>query len=148
MVEAACWAHARRKFHDIHVVGKTAITTGVLERMSDLFDLERGTHGAAPDERRAARQTHARPLLDDLKAFLEATLRKLPGKSGATGAIRPLVLGRKNWLFAGSDTGRHRAAAISTLVETAKLNGLDPQAYLTKVLTRIAELLPWKLTNQ
>jgi len=186
VVEAACWAHARRKFHDIHVVGKTAITTGVLERMGGLFDLERGIHGTAPDERRAARQTHARLLLDDLKAFLEAASRKLPGKSGTTGAIRytlgrwtaltryvddgrlemtnnaaerairPLVLGRKNWLFAGSDTGGHRAAAISTPIETAKLNGLDPQAYLTEVLTRIvdhpvnriAELLPWKLTRQ
>ena len=182
----ACWAHARRKFHDLHVSSPTAITTGVLERMGRLFDLERAIRGRPPDQRRAARQTHARPMLDDLKSFLEASLRRLPGKSDTAGAIRyclarwtaltryvddghleitnnaaerairPLKLGTKNWLFAGSDDGGHRHAAIATLIETAKLNGIDPQAYLTDVLARIAdhpvnrvdELLPWKINGK
>ncbi len=185
VVEVACWAHARRKFHDIHVAGETAITTGVLERMGKLFDVERRWGGQVPQTRASARRQDSRPLLDDLKAFLEASQRKLPGKSDTAGAIRytlgrwtaltryvddgrlemtnnaaerairPLALGRKNWLFAGSDEGGRRAAAVYTLIETAKMNGLDPLAYLTRVLTRIAdhpvnvnrvdELLPWKM---
>lgn len=185
VIEVACWAHARRKFHDIHVAGKTAITTEVLERMGKLFDVERRIHGRSPEERVAARRQYSRPMLENLKTFLESSLRRLSGKSetakairytlghwaalaryagdgrlemtnnAAERAIRPLKLGAKNWLFAGSDEGGKRAAAIFTLIQTAKLNGIDPQAYLTDVLTRIAdhpvnrvsELLPWNINT-
>jgi hypothetical protein len=129
------------------------------------------------------RQSRAVPLVEELASFLDATLPKLSGKSelavsiryarsrwqaltgylkdgrleisnnAAERAIRPLALGRKNWMFAGSDTGGERAAAVYTLIETAKLNGLDPEAYLRDVLgriadhpiNRIAELLPWNI---
>jgi transposase len=149
-----------------------------------VFAIEREILGRPPEERRAARQARSRPLLDELARFLEASLGRLPAKSGlatalryararwvaltrhlddghlelsnnaAERAIRPLALGRKNWLFAGSDAGGQRAAAIYTLIESAKLGGLDPQAYLTAVLSRIADhpinriedLLPWRIT--
>ena len=186
VVEVACWAHARRKFHDIHVAAKAPIAAQALDRIGRLFDVEVRINGQTPEARRAARHKYSRPILDGLKAFLEASRRKLPGKSDTAGAIRytlsrwsaltrfiddgsleisnnaaerairPLALGRKNWLFAGSDEGGKRAAAIYTLIETAKLNGLDPQAYLTEVLTRIADhpvnrvdqLLPWNIKGK
>ena len=154
-----------------------------LERIGALFAVEREIHGLSPDERRRARQARSRPVLDDLAGFLDGALTRLSGKSELAGAIRyarsrwpalsryvddghleisnnaaerairPLALGRKNWLFAGSDAGGERAAAVYTLIETAKLNGLDPEAYLRDVLGRIAEhpvnriaaLLPWSL---
>jgi transposase len=135
--------------------------------------------------RRRIRQSRAAPLVDDLAGFLDATLPRLSSKSelasairyarsrwevltryladgrlelsnnAAERAIRPLALGRKNWLFAGSDSGGERAAAMYTLIETAKLNGLDPEAYLRDMLGRIAEhpisriadLLPWNLSR-
>ena len=183
VVEVACWAHVRRKFHDIHVAGSAPIATEALERIGRLFDVERRVAGRAPDQRAAVRRSRSLPLLEELKTFLEAGLRKIPGKSdtaqairyvlsrwtaltryaddgtleisnnAAERAIRPLTLGRKNWLFAGSDAGGARAAAFYTLIETARMNGIEPQAYLTEVLTRIADhpinrisdLLPWKI---
>lgn len=179
--EVACWAHVRRKFFDFHQTTGSPLAREALERIGQLFAVEREIDGQPPDERQAVRQAKARPLLDALAAFLDAALTKISGKSDLAGAIRyarsrwqalgrylddgrldisnnaaerairPLVLGRKNYLFAGSDSGGERAAAFYTLIQTAKLNGLDPEAYLRDVLTRIAEhkinrideLLPW-----
>jgi hypothetical protein len=141
--------------------------------------------GQSPEQRLTARQAHAAPVLHELAAFLDASLGKISGKSELAGAIRyarirweslirytrdghleisnnaaerairPLALGRKNWLFAGSDEGGRTAAAIYSLIESAKLNGLDPRAYLGDILGRIADhpvnkvgaLLPWKLNE-
>jgi len=134
-----------------------------------LFDIERAAMGRSPEQRRLLRQSSARPLIDDLAAFLDASLATISGRSNlakairyarsrwtaltrylddgtleisnnaAERAIRPLVLGRKNYLFAGSDAGGARAAAAFTLIETATLNALDPEAYLDEVLGRIAD---------
>jgi len=185
VTEIACWAHARRNFYDIHVATKAPVAADALERIGRLFDVERAVHGLPPDERQRIRQAKARPLVDDLAAFFDTTLPKLSGKSELAGAIRyarsrwaaltrylddgrleisnnaaerairPLALGRKNYLFAGSDSGGERAATIYTLVESAKLNDLDPEVYLRDILARIAdhpikriaELLPWNVAK-
>jgi transposase len=182
VTEVACWAHVRRKFHDLHLAG-SPLAKEALDRIGRLFDIERVAQGLPPDTRRRIRQSRTVPLIEELAAFLDTTLPKLSGKSelavtiryarsrwaaltgylkdgrleisnnAAERAIRPLALGRKNWMFAGSDTGGERAAAVYTLIETAKLNGLDPEAYLRDVLgriadhpiNRIAELLPWNI---
>ena len=181
VTEAACWAHVRRKFFDIHVTNGSPIANEALDRIGALYGIEADIRGKPPDERRRYRGEQAIPLLMGLKAWLDATLPKLSGKSelaaamryglnrwnslihyandghieidnnAAERSIRGIALGRKNYLFAGSDAGGERAAAIYSLIETAKLNGLDPEAYLRDVLTRIAdhkinrvpELLPW-----
>jgi transposase len=185
VTEVACMAHVRRKIFDVHAATGSALAEEALNRIGLLFEIERLLTGKAPDERRRVRQAKAKPLLDDLAAFLDTTLARIPGKSALAAAIRyararwpaltryvddgrlelsnnaaersirPLALGRKNWLFAGSDAGGHRAAAIYTLVETAKLNGHDPEAYLREVLGRIPDhpinriegLLPWNLAQ-
>jgi len=185
VTEVACWAHVRRKFYDIHVATGAPIATEALQRIGQLFDIERAAMGRPPDERRRIRQSSARPVIDDLAKFLDASLATISGRSELAGAIRyarsrwtaltrylddgsleisnnaaersirPLALGRKNYLFAGSDSGGVRAAAAYTLIETAKLNGLDPEAYLRDILgriadhpiNRIAELLPWNLAG-
>jgi transposase len=185
MTEVACWAHVRRKIYDVHLATKAPIAAEALERIGRLFDVERAANGLASDTRRQIRQARARPVIDDLAAFLDSSLPKLSGKGELAGAmryargrwealtrylddgrleisnnaaeraIRPLALGRKNYMFAGSDAGGERAAAIYTLVETAKLNGLDPEAYLRDLLgriadhpiNRIAELLPWHIAK-
>ena len=181
--EVACWAHVRRNFYDIHVATNAPIAGEALQRIGQLFDIERAAMGRAPEQRRLLRQSSARPMMDGLAAFLDASLTQISGRSelakairyarsrwtaltrylddgtleisnnAAERAIRPLALGRKNYLFAGSDAGGERAAAAYTLIETAKLNGLDPQAYLRAVIgriadhpiNRIAELLPWNI---
>jgi transposase len=181
VTEAACWAHARRKFFDVHAANGSPIAREAIDRIGALYGIEAGLRGKPPDERQRCRELQSLPLLDDLKAWLEATLPKLSGKSDLAAAmryalnrwdaltryardgrieidnnaaersIRGIALGRKNYLFAGSDAGGERAAAIYSLIETAKLNGIDPEAYLRHVLTRIAnhkinriaELLPW-----
>lgn len=180
VTEAACWAHVRRKFFDEHQAG-SPLAKEALDRIGALYGIEVGIRGRPPDERRRLRDDHAKPLLAGLKAWLDATLPKLSGKSdlakamrytmgrwdaltrylhdgrieidnnAAERSIRGVALGRKNYLFAGSDAGGERAAAIYSLIETAKLNGLDPEAWLRDVLTRIADhpinrvadLLPW-----
>ena len=185
VTEVACWAHVRRKFYDIHVATNAPIATDALARIGQLFDIERAAMGRAPEQRGRIRQSSARPVIDDLAAFFDAALSQLSGRSELAGAIRyarsrwialtrylddghleisnnaaerairPLALGRKNYMFAGSDTGGERAAAAYTLIETAKLNGLDPEAYLRGVLGRIAdhpinrigELLPWNIAK-
>ena len=184
VTEAACWAHVRRYFYDIHVGPRQSpIAREALERIGELYAIEARILGTPSDQRQRVRQSEARPLIERMHAWFTATLRRVSGRSDIASAIRyalarwealsryfddgilamdnnsverairPLVLGRKNWLFAGSDTGGERAAAIYSLIETAKLNGLDPEAYLRNVLERIAdhpvnsvsELLPWNV---
>ena len=185
LVEGACWSHARRKFYDVHHATASPTALEALQRIAALFAIESGVRGQAPERRAAARQEHARPLLDELKAFLGASLARISGKSTLAGAIRyalsrwaalnryatdgrlemsnnaaeramkPPVLGRKNCLFCGSDAGGQRAACLYTILETAKMNGINPQAYLTEILGRIADhpihqidaLLPWFWTQ-
>jgi transposase len=181
VTEAACWAHVRRKFFDVHVANGSPIAKEALDRIGALYGIEDSIRGKPPDERRQYREEHAAPHLADLKAWLEATLTKLSAKTDLAAAmryglgrwdaltrylhdgrieidnnaaersIRGIALGRKNWLFAGSDAGGGRAAAIYSLIETAKLNGIDPETYLRSILARIADhpinrvnqLLPW-----
>ena len=186
VVEVACWAHVRRKFFDVHQANGSAIAREALDRIGALYAIEAEIRGRPPDDRLRTRQARAGPLLAELKTWLEATRPKLSGKSDLAAAIRyalsrwdaltrycddgrleidnnaaersirPLALGRKNYLFAGSDAGGQRAAAIYSLIETAKLNGLDPQTYLRDVLAGIADhpvnrvdqLLPWNFAAQ
>jgi hypothetical protein len=181
--EAACWAHVRRKFFDLEQAHASPIASEALQRIGELYAIEREIRGRSPDERRRMRQAKTRPLLDSLHEWFESCLLKLSRKSDTTAAIRyaltlwpallrfvddgrveidnnsaeralrAIALGRKNYLFAGSDTGGERAAAIYTLIGTAKLNGIDPEAYLREVMTRIADhpinaidqLLPWNI---
>src|ERR1700688_3372741 len=183
--EAACWAHVRRKFYDLHVAHKSQVAAEGLERIAALYAVEKEIRGYPAEQRREIRNTRARPLLESLKQWLEETLTKLSRKSdtamamryallrwdallryvddgrieidnnAAERALRTIALGRKNYLFAGSDAGGERAAAIYSLIGTAKLNGLDPEAYLRNVLSRIAdhpinhieELLPWNVAT-
>jgi transposase len=182
--EVACWAHARRKFHEIHIAHASPTTTEAIERIAALYAIEAEIRGSTPEIRNAIRQARAKPLLDSLHAWLEATLAKLSRKSDTAAAIRyalsrwpaltryagdgqleidnnaaeralrVVALGRKNFLFAGSNAGGERAAAIYSLLGSAKLNGLDPELYLHLVLTQIADhpitkindLLPWNLS--
>lgn len=184
VVEAACWAHARRKFYELHQARPSTVTAEALRRIGALYAIEARIRGRPPDERCRIRQAESRPLLDALQAWLRSTMETLSRKSDTTAAIlyalnrwqamvrycddgiieidnsaaeralRGVALGRKNYLFAGADSGGERAAAIYSLVETAKLNGLDPEAYLRQVLAciadhpinRIDELLPWNMT--
>jgi transposase len=181
LIEVACWSHARRKVYDVHVETGAPLAKEALERMAELFAIEADINGRSPAERGAARQVESVPRLVDLERFLRAALSEISAKStlarairyalsrwdsltrytrdgrlemtnnAAERAIRPLVLVRKNYLFAGSDSGGVRAAKMYTLIETAKLNGLDPEAYLRDIIARIAghpinridELLPW-----
>ena len=181
--EAACWALVRRKFYDLEQAHKSPVAKEALGRIGALYAVESDIHGRAPEERREIRNIRSRPLLESLKQWLEETLGKLSKKSdtaiavryalgrwdalmrycddgrleidnnAAERALRAVALGRKNYLFAGSDRGGESAAAIYSLIGTAKLNGIDPESYLRNVLSRIAEhpinrieeLLPWKL---
>ena len=181
VTEVACWAHVRRKFHDIHKATGSPVARQALEQIGALFAVERDIKGRPPDERAAVRARCTRTLIDELGAWVDATLPKLSGRSELAGAmryararwpsltryindgrlevsnnavenaIRPLALGRKNYLFAGSDAGGKRAAHIYTLIRTAELSGLEPEAYLTDILAqigdhpinRVDELLPW-----
>jgi transposase len=184
--EAACWAHARRKFYDLHADQPSPIAAEALERIGQLYAIEAEIRGRPPDERRTLRQARAGPLLESLHAWLHTVLPSLSRKSelavairyllsrwvaftryrddgrieidnnAAERALRAVALGRKNWLFAGSDDGGERAAAIYTLLGTAQLNGLNIEAYLRHVLerlpehpiNRIEELLPWAIAEQ
>lgn len=182
--EAACWAHARRKFFDIHQSNQSPIAQEAMNRIAALYAIEKDIRGKPPDVRQQHRQSRAGPLLADLKDWLIATVGTLSAKSelalairyatsrwpaltrycddgrleidnnAAERALRVVALGRKNYLFCGSDTGGERAAAIYSLIGTAKLNGLNPETYLRDVIERIAdhpinrldELLPWNHT--
>lgn len=184
--EAACWAHARRKFYDIHVAQASPIAGEALQRIARLYAVESDIRGQCAQARAAARQARAGPELDALHTWLHATLTTLSKKSElavairytltrwialtryrddgrleidnniAERALRTVALGRKNWLFAGSDDGGERAAAIYTLIGTATLNHINPESYLRYVLEHIAdhpinrvdELLPWNVAAQ
>ena len=181
--EAACWAHARRKFYDIWAMDHSPLAGEAIRRIGLLYAIEREIRGKSPERRRAIRQEHALPILKDLHDWLSAVLMQVSGKSSLAGAIkyslvrwdalirycddglieidnntaeraiRPVVMGRKNYLFAGSDGGGESAAGIYTLIGSAWLNGVEPYAYLRTVFERISdhpvnridELLPWNL---
>ena len=184
--EAACWAHVRRKFFDLSQAGPSPIADDALKKIGELYAIETDLRGKPPEERRMQRQARAGPLLDALRRWLGEQASRLSAKSELAGAIRyalsrwpaltryrddgrleidnnaaeralrAVALGRKNYLFCGSDAGGERAAAMYSLIGTAKLNGVDPEAYLRIVLERIAEhpvtkldeLLPWRLADQ
>jgi hypothetical protein len=181
VIEAACWAHARRKFHDIHVQHPSAITTQTLAQIAQLYQIEATIRGSPADERQAIRQAQAKPLVEALHRYLVEQQARISRKSVTADAIgyvmnhwvaltrylddgrieidnnaaerslRGIALGRKNYLFLGSNAGGERAATLYSLLETAKLNGMNPESYLRDVLTviadypvnRVAELLPW-----
>jgi transposase len=181
--EAACWAHARRAFYELHQANQSPLAAEALERIGVLYAIEADIRGRPPDERAAIRQARAGPLLDALREWLRQTLARVSKKSelakaisyvlsrwtaltryrddgrieidnnAAERALRTVALGRKNYLFCGSDAGGESAAAIYSLIGTAKLNDLDPQAYLRYVIeciadhpiNRIDDLLPWNV---
>jgi len=180
--EAACWAHFRRELFERHKQQPTALTTDLLDRIGQLYAIEAEIRGQPAEVRRSIRQERSRPLVTALRVVLDDALRKLAPRSPmakairygtkrwdaftrflddgrleidnnvAERAIRPIAIGRKNWLFAGSEAGGERAAAIYSVIETAKMNSLEPQAYIAGVIARIAEdwpasrwdeLMPW-----
>ena len=180
--EVACMAHVRRKFFDIDAAQGSAIAAEALQRIAKLYQVEDEARGKPPDQRKKIRQAKAKPAFDDLEAWMQNQLTRLSGKTplaaairyaitrmkrlrpyldhgfleldnnAAERAMRAIALGRKNYLFMGSLRGGKSAAIAYTLIETAKLNGVDPQAWLTDVLgriadhkiTRIDQLLPWR----
>jgi transposase len=184
--EAACMAHVRRPFYELYEAHKSAVAKEALERIAALYAIEEEIRGRSAEERRQVRSERSKPLLESMKKWFEETLGKLSRKSDTTKAIRyalhrwdavtlfcedghleidnnaaerslrAVVLGRKNYLFAGSDAGGERAAAIYGLIGTAKLNNLNPEAYLREVLSRIVDhpinriekLLPWNLAAE
>jgi len=183
VAEAACWVHVCRKFFDMHQAYASPLAAEAIARIGQLYAVETEIRGRAPDERSKIRQSRSRPLIESLHEWFESNLAKLSAKSETASAIRyaltrwgalvrfcddgrleidnnaaehslrAVALGRKNYLFAGSDAGGERAAAMYSLIGSAKLNGLAPEAYLRDVLARIAdhpinriaELLPWSL---
>ena len=181
IVEAACWAHARRKYFDIARLHEAPIAIEAVRRIDALFAIEREINGRPPAERHAVRQERSRPRVEALGAWLREQYARLSAanrvakaiayslncwdalvrflddgrlclsNNAAERAVRGIAVGRRNWTFAGSDEGGRRTAAIYSLIETAKLSDVDPQAWLADVLARlndhparrIAELLPW-----
>ena len=179
---AFCWSHVRRRFYELAKAGASPVAADVLARIARLYAIEQEVRGRTPDERRAARDEHSRPVIDELRSVLDAKLAQASRKSALAEAIRyaltrwegltrflndgrveldsnvversirPLALNRKNALFAGSDDGGDHWAVIASLIETAKLNGVDPQAWLAGTLARLAAghsataldaLMPW-----
>jgi transposase len=187
---AFCFAHVRRKFYDIWEANKLAEARTALDKIGELYALEDQIRGKPPDFRKMIRQMHAAPVLDKLKAWAQTTLIALSGKSPLAAAIRymlshwdglvlycangdveidsntverqirPIAVGRKNHLFAGSQAGAQHWALFASLLNTAKLNSVDPQTWLSDVLERIVtgkakinrldDLMPWvwKAQNQ
>ena len=185
VTEAGCMAHARRKFFELHTHHQSQIADEALEYFQKLYAIERDLAEVDPEDRRRLRQSHAKPVIDEFQAWLSTRRRQVPNGSATAKAIdyslkrwaalvhylndgqvpidnnwienriRPIALGRKNWLFAGSLRAGKRAAAIMSLIQSAKLNGHDPFAYLKDILSRlptqpyskIHELLPHRWKN-
>jgi transposase len=185
IVEAACWAHSRRKFADLFEAHASPIAEEALQRIGQLYGIEKEIRCQPPAQRQEIRNARSRPLLNELELWLKASLSKLSRKSelssairytlgrwpallrycddgsleidnnAAERALRAVALGRKNFLFMGSNAGGERAAAIYTLIGSAKLTGIDPEAYLSHVLghiadhpiNRIEEFLPWNISG-
>jgi len=181
ITEAACWAHGRRKFFVLADLRQVPLAIEAVRRIDEIFAVERAINGLAPEQRHAVRQERIKPLVAALEDWMRTErarlsrhadtakaidymLKRWPSftrflddgrisltNNAAERALRGIALGRRAWLFAGSDRGGERAAAMFTLIETAKLNDVDPQAWLADVLRRIndhpaarlAELLPW-----
>jgi len=181
--QAPCLAHIRRKFYDLKEAHQSAIAIEALERIAPLYRIEEEIRGRSPSERQQVRNLRSRPIVNSIREWLEASLAKLSPKSdtstairyalsnwdalarycddgrreidnsAAERALRGVAVGRRNYLFAGSDRGGQRAATFYALLGTAKLNGLNPEAYLRDVLEKIAdhpvnridELLPWNI---
>jgi transposase len=183
---AYCLAHARRKFHKVHLTTGSPIAQEALRRIAEIYAIEARVRGTTAAERRAVRQAESAPRMADLKAWLMARLGEISQQSGLAKAIRytlghwdglcafladgrievdsntveqqmrPVALGRRNSLFAGSEGGAETWAILASLIQTAKLNDLDPLTYLADVLQRIVdgsvpvnrleELLPWNWT--
>jgi transposase len=181
IIEAACWAHARRKFFDLARINQAPIASEAVTRIDALFAIEREINGLAPPQRMGVRTERSRPLVTALESWLREQRAKVSkncetGKAidyslkrwaaltrflddgrlcmtnnAAERELRAIAVGRRNWTFAGSDEGGRRAAALYTLIATAKLNDVDPQAWLADVLARmpdypakrIGDLLPW-----
>jgi hypothetical protein len=181
IAEAACWAHGRRKFYVLADVAKAPIALEAVRRIDAIFDLERDINGRSPEQRLAARAEHIRPLVDELETWMRGERARMSrhndlsramdymlkrwsaftrflgdgrvciSNNAAERALRGVALGRRAWLFAGSDRGGERAADVYSLIITAKLNDVDPRAWLAHVLRTIAdqpasrldELLPW-----
>ncbi|WP_120631585.1 IS66 family transposase [Ruegeria sp. EL01] len=179
--EMACMAHVRRKFVDVFSAQGSSVAEEAIRRIAKLYAVEKEARGKLPEERVALRQHKAKPVFDELEQWLHDQLPRISGKSplakairyalgrlpkargfldsgcleldnnSAERAVKPVAIGRKNWMFAGSEGGGKAMAIAFTLIETAKLNGVDPQAWLTWVLARIAdhkinridELMPW-----
>lgn len=186
IIEAACWAHARRKYFDVYAMDRSPIAGEALARIGELYAIEREIRGQPAEVRRRIRQERSAPMLTHLHTWLETRQRELSAKSplgaaiqytltrwrqlmryaddgsieidnnAAERAIRALVLGRRNYLFAGSDAGGETAARLYSLIGTCRLNGIDPHLYLRDVLeriashpiNRIADLLPWNVAAQ
>lgn len=182
ITEAGCWAHARRKFFELADLRKAPLAAATVKVIDAIFAVERDIAGKPPDERAALRQERSRPLVHALEVQLRADRAVLSSKgdpakaidymlkrwpafvrflddgrlclsnNAAERAVRGIAVGRKNWIFAGSDAGARRAAAMYTMIETAKLNDIDPRAWIADVLARlpghparaIDDLLPWK----
>jgi transposase len=182
IVLAACWAHARRKFYDLHEATGSPIAAEALRRIAELYAIETVVRGQTAAARQNVRQSKSLALVTAMKAWLETQLTLIPPRSGLADAIRyalirwsalcsflddgrieldtntvervirPVALGRKNHLFAGSDGGGARWATVCSLITTAKLNEVEPFAYLKDVLERMSsghpmsrldDLLPW-----
>ena len=169
IVEAACWAHGRRKFFELAELQKAPVAIEAVRRIDALFAIEREINGQSADQRRAVRQASSKPLIDDLERWLREERRRLSSKSpvakaidyslkrwpaftrflddgricmsnnAAERAVRGIAVGRRNWTFCGSDSGGRRAASIYTLIETCALNDVDARAWLADVLARIAD---------
>jgi hypothetical protein len=181
IAEAACWAHGRRKLFKLAEVARAPLAVEAVRRIDAVFDAERTINGLPAEQRLSVRQQRIAPLVADLEAWMRATRSKLSRhtdlakamdymlkrweaftrflgdgricltNNAAERALRGIALGRKSWLFAGSDRGGERAAAMYSLIVTAKLNNVDPRAWLADVIARIADhpvsrlhdLLPW-----
>ncbi|WP_297919794.1 IS66 family transposase [Metallibacterium sp.] len=167
ITELGCWAHARRKYYDLHQASGSPVAQEALNWIAALYRVEAAAKDLAAEDRKAYRQEHAAPLLHAMRVWLDDLRPTVPGASGTAraidytlrrwsaltryledgrdpidnnrieNAIRPIALGRRNWLFAGSERAGQRAAAIMSLLATAKANGHDPHAWLTDVLTRL-----------